>query len=71
MTADLRTRALLLLSEGFKREFAVHVYESEQFTDLVHELVIDFIEANIPIVDEDDKCELGMMLMETIRISSY
>ena len=67
----MRTRSLLLLSEGFKQEFAKFVYENEQFTDLIHELVMDFITDNIPVVNEDDQCELGMMLMETIRVSSY
>ena len=71
MTADSRTRSLLLLSEGFKQEFANYVYVNEQFTDLIQELVIDFIADNIPVVNEDDQCELGMMLIETIRLGSY
>ena len=70
-STDLRTRPLLLLSEGFKEDFASRVFESEKFTDLLQELAIDFIDSNIPIVSEDDKFELGLMLLETIRISTY
>ena len=37
-------------------------------TDLLHELVSEFVDANIPVVDEDNQVELSMMLMETIDI---
>ena len=37
-------------------------------TELLMELVSDFVEINIPVVDEYNRTELAMMLMETLDI---
>jgi hypothetical protein len=37
-------------------------------TELLHELVTEFVEANIPVVDEDTRMDLAMMLMETLDV---
>jgi hypothetical protein len=37
-------------------------------TELLMELVSDFVETNIPVVDEYNRTELAMMLMETLDI---
>ena len=65
---DITTKSLKLLCNGFKNEFASFVYSDERMTDLLHELVSEFVDANIPVVDEDNQVELSMMLMETIDI---
>ena len=66
-----QTKALHLLRDGFKQEFAIKVFESEGFTDLLMELSSDFVEDNIPIVDEDLKLEMAMLLMESIQLGNY
>ena len=62
------TKSLRLLRDGFKYEFATFAYADERMTDLLHELAIEFVDANVPITKEDYDTELAMMLMETLDI---
>jgi hypothetical protein len=62
------TKSLKLLRDGFKNELATYVYADERTTELLMELVSDFVEANIPVVDEHNRTELAMMLLETLDI---
>ena len=62
------TKSLRLLCNGFKDEFAGDVYAESRMTELLHELASEFVELNIPVVDEDHKIELAFMLMETLDI---
>ena len=62
------TKSLQLLRDGFKNELATYVYADERTTELLMELVSEFVEVNIPVVDEYNRTELAMMLMETLDI---
>ena len=62
------TKSLQLLRDGFKNELATYAYADERMTELLMELVSDFVEINIPVVDEYNRTELAMMLMETLDI---
>ena len=62
------TKSLQLLRDGFKNDLATYVYADERMTELLMELVSDFVETNIPVVDEYNRTELAMMLMETLDI---
>ena len=62
------TKSLKLLRDGFKNDFATFVYDDPQMSELLHELASEFVDANVPVVDEDNQVELAMMLMETIHI---
>jgi len=62
------TKSLKLLCDGFKYDLATCVYANERMTELLMELVSDFVEVNIPVVDQDNRTELAMMLMETLDI---
>ena len=62
------TRSLHLLRDGFKHDFATFAYADERMTTLLQQLASEFIDANIPIVDEDVEIDLAMMLMETVDI---
>ena len=66
-----QVKALQLLTQGFKNDLAESIYENEKFTELMMELSIKFVEDNVPIVEEDVKFELALMLMETLKLSSY
>jgi hypothetical protein len=68
-TQDLTvTKSLKLLRDGFKSEFATFAYENERMTLLLHELAQEFVDANIPVVDEDNQIELALMLIESLEI---
>jgi hypothetical protein len=62
------TKALRLLRDGFKHEVATYVYADQRMTELLHELVIEFVDANIPLIVEDSKFDLAMMLMESLDV---
>ena len=64
-------KALQLLAQGFKNDLAQSIYEDEKFTELMMELSIKFVEDNVPIVEEDIRYELALMLMETLNITTY
>ena len=69
---ELRTTASLrLLAQGFKNDFAKRVYEDEKFTDLLMELSADYVTENIPIIDEMHQYELALMLLESIKLSTF
>ena len=62
------TKSLQLLRDGFKCDFATFVYANERMTLLLHELAQEFVDANIPVVDEDNQIELSMMLIESLDV---
>ena len=62
------TKSLRLLRDGFKSDFATFAYADERMTVLLQELASEFVETNIPVVDEDNQMELKFMLMETLDI---
>ena len=62
------TKSLKLLCNGFKSEFATFAFADERMTDLLQQLSSEFVESNVPVVDEDNQLELALMLMETLDI---
>ena len=65
------TKSLRLLRDGFKHDFATFAYADQRMTDLLQELVSEFVDVNIPVVDEDNRMELALMLMETVGFVAY
>jgi hypothetical protein len=62
------TRSLRLLRDGFKSDFATFAYADERMTTLLAELASEFVDTNIPVVDEDNQVELAMLLIESLDI---
>ena len=62
------TKSLKLLRDGFKNELATFIFADERTTQLFAELIGEFVEANIPVVDDENQMELAMMLLETLDI---
>jgi len=62
------TKSLKLLCNGFKSEFATFAFDDERMTELLMELSTEFVEANIPVVDEYNRTELAMMMMESLDV---
>tara|TARA_R110002012_G_scaffold164942_1_gene327279 strand:+ start:1268 stop:1477 length:210 start_codon:yes stop_codon:yes gene_type:complete len=55
--------AVRRLAEGFAEEFAESVASDERLHELVMELASEFVEKNIPIVNEDDATDVAMELL--------
>jgi hypothetical protein len=62
------THSLHLLRDGFKSDFATFAYADDRMTTLLQQLAAEFVDANIPIVDEDVEIDLALMLMESVDI---
>jgi hypothetical protein len=62
------TKSLKLLRDGFKNELATCIFADQRTIELFHELISEFVETNIPVVDEHNQMELSMMLLETLDI---
>jgi hypothetical protein len=62
------TKSLRLLRDGFKSEFATFAHADERMCELLHELASEFVDANIPVVDEDNRMDLAMMLLESLDV---
>lgn len=62
------TKSLKLLRDGFKSEFATFVHVDERMWDLLRELASEFVDANIPVVDDENQMELALMMIETLDI---
>ena len=65
------TKSLQLLRDGFMTELTEKIYSDERFTEIIMDLTSEFVEQNIPIVDEDLKMDLSLMMMESISLRSY
>jgi len=62
------TKSLKLLRDGFKNELATSIFADERTIQLFAELISEFVDTNIPVVDEDNRMELAMMLLETLDV---
>ena len=66
-----RVTALRQLARGYRAQAAEYIYEDPRFTDALMEIVTDFIEEHLDVItDEDNKVELGMMLMDSIYLTN-
>jgi hypothetical protein len=62
------TRSLRLLRDGFKSDFATAVFADERTTELLAQLASEFVQSNIPVIDDENQMELSMMLLESLEI---
>jgi hypothetical protein len=62
------TKSLKLLRDGFKSEFATSVFSDERTTELFAQLASEFVQTNIPVIDDENQMELAMMLLESLDI---
>ena len=65
-----RDEAIRLLAQGYSSEFAEMVAADERFHELLSELSMEFVEKNIPIVDEDGAYDLSLELMFNVTARS-
>ena len=66
-----QNKALHLLRDGFKEQFAISVFDSEKFFDLVMDLSVDFVDENIPIVDDELRHDMALLLCASIKLGNY
>lgn len=64
-------KSLQLLRDGFMSELTEKIYSDERFTNLMMAICSEFVEENIPLVNEDHQVDLALMMMEQVKVSSY
>ena len=64
-------KSLHLLRDGNMVDFVEKIYNDERFTQLLMDLSSEYVEENVPILDEDLKYDLALMMIETISVRSY
>lgn len=67
MTTDA---AIHLLAKGFAERLVDYVEGDTRLHDVMHELVQDFIDAELPIVRHDDQVEMAIALLNQVRITT-
>ena len=67
---QFQQKALELLAEGFSSDFCDFISDDQRFIDVMSELVNDFIDKNIPLVDEQDKFDISFLLMDKVYMKS-
>ena len=67
-TLNSHDEAIRRLADGYKEEFAETVAADERFHDLLMDICAEFVEKEIPIVNEDDKWDLAMEMI--LRITT-
>jgi hypothetical protein len=63
-------KALELLAQGFSQDFADFISSDQRYIDVMSELVNDFIDENIPVVDEQDKFDLSFLLIDKVYVKA-
>lgn len=63
-------KALELLAQGFSQDFADFISSDQRYIDVMSELVNDFVDENIPVVDEQDKFDLSFLLMDKVYVKA-
>ena len=71
MTNPYKTQALQLLANGFAEAFVEYCEGDQRLCEVMHELVTDFIDENIPVVDDDNKLNLAFLLLDRAYLKSW
>ena len=67
-TLNRHDEAIRRLATGFSSEFAEFCAGHEKMHEVMMELASEFIDTNIPIVNEDDATDLGAELLMGITL---
>ena len=66
-----KNKALELLKDGFKKDFAYYLLDSKEFDQLLDKLADEFVGQNIPIVDPQTRADMASMLVKTIKQDDF
>jgi hypothetical protein len=68
---DQNHRALRLLADGLTQDFVEYLENSEEYVELLHTKVIDFIAEAVPFTNEEAQYDLGFLLMDRVGLKGY
>lgn len=61
-------KALSILRDSYKLDFANYVLDSNEFGALVHKLSQDFVRDRMAVVDESAQTEMAKLLRQSLSI---
>jgi len=68
MTINQRDHAIILLAQGFTEDFVEFVRGNERMESLMQDLASEFVEKNIPIVDEEAAFDVACELLMSVTV---
>ena len=69
MSLNYRDNAIRLLAAGFTEDFVEFAAGHDKMQELMMDLAYDFVNANIPIVDEDGTFDVAHELMMNVTLT--
>ena len=69
MTMNRRDEAIRFLATGFSEEFAEFCAADERMHEIMMDLASEFVESNIPIVDEETSTDVAMELIMNVTVT--
>ena len=60
--------AIRLLAQGFSSQFAEEIAGDERMHELMMDLAAEFVEKNIPIVNEDHQIDVAAELLMNVTV---
>ena len=69
-TLNAHDEAIRRLAEGYKEEVAETIAADERFHDIMMDIISEFIDQEIPIVNDEDKWDLGLELVLRVTTRS-
>ena len=64
----LSAKCVSRMADALKEEIIEHIYMSEKYSDLMHDLVADALYSKLGMVDEDLRFELGMCIIDRLEL---
>ena len=67
-TINYRDNAIRLLAQGYASEFAEFCAGDDRMHELMQDLATEFVDRNIPIVDEDASVDTAFELLMNVTV---
>ena len=68
MTMNYHDEAVRRLAQGFSDEFAEFCAGHEKMHEIMMDLASEFVNTNIPIVNEDDQTDVAVELLMNVTV---
>ena len=64
----LSAKCVSQMADALKEEIIEHIYMSEKYNEVMHDLVSEALDSKLGEIDEDLYFELGMCIMDRIEL---
>jgi len=68
MTMNYHDEAVRRLAQGFSDEFAEFCAGHERMHEIMMDLASEFVNTNIPIINEDDQTDVAVELLMNVTV---